>query len=167
MGHWRRRGGGCKAGYETESGELHVPNTLKHTQEGTPEIRHVKHGVRKAVHVDDPGVEQRKGKKRVNKILLRRELHLDHQDKVDNSRDDNEVSKRKKTEGNHVATLQHPVLGQESFLQQVGWNPPAGAEWGRGRNKGCRAFKRKFLRRSPKFQEGKGKCKATAPAEVF
>ena len=40
-------------GYETESGELHVPNMLKHTQEGTPETRHVKHGESKALHVDD------------------------------------------------------------------------------------------------------------------
>ena len=55
------------------------------------------------------------------------------------SRDENEVPKRKKTERNHVATLQHPVLGQDPSLQQVGWNPPAVAEWGRGRNKGCRA----------------------------
>ena len=37
-------GGGGKVGYETESGELHVPSMLKHTQEGTPEKRLVKHG---------------------------------------------------------------------------------------------------------------------------
>ena len=55
--------GGGKVGYETENGELHAPNTLKHTREGTPEIKHVKHGVRKVVHVDDlPRSEARKGK---------------------------------------------------------------------------------------------------------
>ena len=53
--------------------------------------------------------------------MLRRELRLDHQDKVDNSRDDTEVSRRKKTEGKRtLVTLQHPVLGQDPVLQQVG-----------------------------------------------
>ena len=62
VGHWRSKGGGCKVGHETESGELLVPNMLKHTQEGTPETRHVKHGVRKVLHVDDlPRSEVRKG----------------------------------------------------------------------------------------------------------
>ena len=83
------------------------------------------------------------------------------------SRDDNEVSKRKKTERNHVATLQHPVLGQDPVLQQVGWNPPAGAEWGKGRNKGCRALKRKFLRRNPKFKKEKVNAKLQPQGRSF
>ena len=43
-GALEKEGGGGMVGYETESGELHVPSMLKHTQEGTPEKRLVKHG---------------------------------------------------------------------------------------------------------------------------
>ena len=82
------------------------------------------------------------------------------------SRGDKEASKRKKTEGNHVVTLQHPVLGQDPHHSR-GWKTPAAAQWGKVRNKGCRAHKRKVLQHSPKFHEGKGICKLTAPGEVF
>ena len=40
-------------GYETGSGELHVPNMLKHTQEGTPEKGASNMEGEKPLHVDD------------------------------------------------------------------------------------------------------------------
>ena len=52
MGQRGGRGGG-KVGYETGSGELHVPNMLKHTQEGVPEKRVSNMEGQNPVHVDD------------------------------------------------------------------------------------------------------------------
>ena len=82
-------------------------------------------------------------------------------------RDDNEVSKRKKTERNHVATLQHPVLGQDPVLQQVGWNPPAGAEWGKAETRGAELLNGNSSDATPSFKKEKVNAKPQPQGRSF
>ena len=86
--------------------------------------------------------------------------------KVDNQQGQQRGSKRKRTEGEPVATQQHPVLGQEHTTAQ-GAKTPAAAKWGKVRNKGCRAHNGKSPNTDPSFMKEKVYANAQLQGRSF
>ena len=71
------------------------------------------------------------------------------------SKDDNEVSKRKKTERNHVATLQHPVLGQDPVHSRWGGNHQLLQNGEGAETRVAELFNGKFSDTAPSFKNEK------------
>ena len=86
--------------------------------------------------------------------------------RVDQQKGKQEVPKGKKTDGGPVATQQYPVLGRTKTQHTQG-ETPAAAEWGKARNKGCRAHNGKPLNTDPSFMKEKVYAKAQLQGKSF